>query len=163
MGGSKAMNDLEFALLASCAFLACSSPPRCVTPCGVVIVGEAVDCVDYARVETELLERLPVAGACETWRNTTAEAMPGRESVHLGRRVEGWSDCVWGALYFHADYPRFWRTAFAHELVHIAQRCETPQPVDEHRDADHSNWSRDGIAKALLDTQDVFMMEDARR
>ena len=144
-----------FALLAACA------PPQFTTTCGVAVVGETVSAEDYQRSEDELSARLP--GTCAAWNGTTAVALTGRESVHNGRRVEGWTDCPTKTLYFHAGYPRFWRTAFTHELVHVAQNCETPLPVDEHRDVDHSDWTRHGYAKTLLDVQEVFMREDARR
>ena len=61
------------------------------------------------------------------------------------------------------DYPRFWRTAFGHELIHVAQRCDAPAPIDEHRDIDHANWTRSGLARAMLDALEVLEVEDAWR
>ena len=143
-------------LLASCT----PEPVRCVTTCGVTIVGEAVDCAEFQRLEDELMRRLPVAGACGRLDGYTAVALPGRTSIHEGRSVEGWSDCAWRAVYFHADWWKPWRTAFVHELTHAVQDCRTPLPVDEHRDIDHSDWTRSGIGKAVLDTQYCFILED---
>jgi len=148
-------------LLALALLVSACAPPQYVTTCGVALVGESVDAADYQRSEDELSARLP--GACASWSGTTAVAMPGRESLHNGRHVEGWTDCPTATVYFHAGYSRFWRTAFTHELVHIAQRCDSPLPIDEHRDVDHSDWTRHGYARALLDVQEVFMLEDAKR
>lgn len=163
---SGAILGARLALLAIIAILAsCSPRPNCVTRCGVVIVGESVECDDYQRIEVELLWRIQGAlpNACEAWSGLTAEALPGVESLHLGRRVEGWSDCGWGQMHFHAGFPRAWRTAYAHELVHVAQRCEAPMPIDEHRDVDHSDWTRSGLGPAVREVRNLLEAEDARR
>ncbi len=145
--------------------VACAPPPQCVTTCGVAIIGESVSCEDYQRVESEIVAKVSpiLPNACETLRGTTATALPGRSSIHQGRMVEGWTNCVAGEVYFHVDYPRFWRTAFGHELIHVAQRCDAPAPVDKHRDIDHANWTRSGLARAMLDALEVLEVEDAWR
>jgi hypothetical protein len=144
------------ALVALCA----CEPARCVTACGVTIVGEDVACAEYQRLENALVSRLPIADTCARLRGYSAVALPGRTSTHEGRSVEGWSDCAWRAIYFHADWWKPWRTAFVHELAHAAQDCRTPMPVDEGRDVDHSDWTRSGIGKAVLDVQYQFILED---
>ena len=144
------------ALVALCA----CEPVRCVTTCGVTIVGESVDCAEFQRLEDELMRRLPVAGACSRLAGYTAVALPGRTSTHEGRSVEGWSDCAWRTVYFHADWWKPWRTAFVHELTHAVQDCRTPLPVDVGQDDEHADWGRTGIAAAVLATQRVFIDED---
>jgi hypothetical protein len=143
-------------------------PVQCQTTCGTLIVGEPVACADYQRTEDELLARIVgnLPNACKEWNGLTAAALPGITSMlrntdpedpNYGKKVsvEGWYDCDYRTLYFHTGRP-FWKTAYPHELVHAAQRCNAPKPVDENRTPSHADWTRHGYAQALSDVELVL-------
>lgn len=39
--------------------------------------------------------------------------------------------------------------AYAHEMSHVVQSCDSTPPVDMYADGQHANWFRDGIYKAI--------------
>lgn len=166
------------ALFVALVFTGCGPPlpVQCRTTCGTLIVGEPVACADYQRTEDELLARIVgnLPNACKEWNGLTAVSLPGRNSLmrntdpddpNYGKEVsvEGWSDCAYRTLYFHSGFPKFWRTAYPHELIHAAQRCDAPKPVDEKRTPAHADWTRHGYAQALSDVELVFLKEEASR
>ena len=144
----------------------------CQTPCGVTVISKDVllhSCENYAQVESTLsgLIWMELPMACVAWRGLSAYELPGNETLmkeNAGRpnerirRWAGWAECDLRRIQFHAG-EESWRkaqdTSFAHELIHIAQFCTTPLPVDKGRDQDHSNWDRDGFYDAIHSISDI--------
>jgi hypothetical protein len=65
--------------------------------------------------------------------------------------VAGLTDCFSSRIWIGTGV--FDVNAFTHELAHLAQNCNSPQPNDPGLDSDHSNWNRDGIFDAIFTTQ----------
>lgn len=77
-----------------------------------------------------------------------------RWTISDGRLASGEFDCNKLMLVGqHADGPRM--SSIAHEIAHVVQKCVSPLPIDLNRDAEHSNWTRDGIVEAISDSQAV--------
>ena len=158
-------------LLSACG--SSESKTFCATPCGAFIAAAngtpQYPCSDYRKIESflilELSDKIP--NACSRLSGLTAWELPGF-STRLGGTLggkeswaSGWAECANRKVMFHTgngymfvdDYERkrnTWNTAFTHELVHAAQNCESPMPVDPGRDPSHSNWSRDGLEKSIF-------------
>lgn len=139
-------------LFAAVLALSSCDAPRCLTPCGVAIVGEAVSCDAFARLETALVERMPLTDSCANLDGYTAVALPGLTTTRDGEAIDGWSNCEARELYFHAGWAPG-RSAYVHELAHAIQGCRAALPVDPHRDVDHSDWTRTGIGRAVLEAR----------
>lgn len=61
-----------------------------------------------------------------------------------GRAVGGYTICVTGEMHVGTG-----KEVYAHEMAHALQSCQSPLPIDESTDIDHSNWYRDGIFEAI--------------
>lgn len=136
---------------------ACGTPaPKqvfCSTPCGLHIAANQQPkfaCEDYIAVENAMLrDDAILPHSCETWKGAIAWEMSGESSVLNGRKVAGWAECDNRRFMFHVGgelRTGVTMTAFVHEALHLAQHCESPPPIDEGQDWQHSNWTRDGLS-----------------
>lgn len=153
--------------------VSCGTEPidRCVTHCGVHVSAHgslAYPCAEYRAAELALLQEIPsLSRACLNWSGVVAWEEPGESSVVGGvllpdggvgnAKVGGYSECWNGRLFFHSGDGVFksstnqrhaWHTAFPHELIHVAQWCDAPRPVDEGADPSHANWIRADLMNA---------------
>lgn len=117
---------------------------------------------DLAYAETRTLKffaRLKIPGfmdekqLCERLRSVSIIQQPYPVWVDdWDRQVSGLTYCFQSRVYIGTGV--FGINAYTHEIAHIAQGCNSPLPVDEHSDADHSNWIRDGIYDTIADAMD---------
>lgn len=143
--------------------LACGQKPEpqvCITPCGTVVLRSTMYCEDFKLLERELAARLAptLPQACESWRGVTAWGHDGSSSVLRGQLVAGWAECHLARFHFHNGYEmwrRPWHTAYAHELIHIAQGCESPTPPGG-APGDHADWEYRGYFQTLSDTAEAL-------
>ncbi|UOF79743.1 hypothetical protein [Caudoviricetes sp.] len=64
--------------------------------------------------------------------------------------VAGLTSCINKTIEIGAPPLGDWnKSSLVHELFHVAQGCEALQPATGGKDADHANWSRDGIDDAI--------------
>lgn len=74
-----------------------------------------------------------------------------------GRHIGGMTDCRFTTIpiiYVGNAHPL--RGSLVHEMAHAIQRCSPRKPIDPSRDADHANWTRDGIGQAIAGCWDVY-------
>lgn len=125
----------------------------CQTMCGLSIATQQTQrfsCEEYRLVEEAALAdaHMPPS-ACQTFRGATAWELPGDMSTLGGIKVAGWTECHLRRLFFHTglleDNRRLWNTAFVHELIHLAQHCAAPLPIDPGADEQHANWMREKL------------------
>jgi len=89
---------------------------------------------------------------CNRLRTVTIIQEPNSVWIDPWRRdVAGMTECDLSRIYIGTGPYR--DNAYAHELAHLAQNCNSPLPIDEHLDYDHSNWNRDGIYDAIFLSQ----------
>jgi len=69
------------------------------------------------------------------------------EFMHAGESVAGLAVCHMAQVQLSALPPH--ESAYAHEMVHLMQKCDSPMPVDEGLTHDHSDWNRSGIYERL--------------
>ena len=157
---------MRYFLLAALLF-SCGPTPQahCVTTQGVRFMGmyPSNEWVDPEKWSCEIFEysqnRLVYALLNDggTYRNLDTDRLKGVEVwLHEG---EWWTDeykrDISGVTYCetkfvligNANNPRI--SAFPHELVHVMQGCNSPLPIDEGSDIDHSDWKRDGLYSAI--------------
>lgn len=154
---------------------ATTPPPEpsyfCTTPCGAIIVAQngtpQYTCDEYGFVESllvgEIRDQFP--NACYDFKGVLVWETPGWSTFLLpDREVSGWAECWLSRVHVHvndgfADKEKTQKvglahTAYAHEMIHIAQACMAPLPIDDKSDADHSNWYRDGLFQAIWNVYD---------
>lgn len=55
---------------------------------------------------------------------------------------------------------QLYANSLTHELIHAMQGCISPAEIDEHADADHSDWYREGYFSIIAKTkQQVYEAE----
>ncbi len=159
-------------LLVACGSTEPNTRVFCTTPCGLSIAAAngspQWQCEDYAALEQELIAqtKLPV---CRANKGSVAWEMPGFSTVVGGIKASGWTECNLDRIMFHTGDgfvfsdrdARYMRrgpedSAFTHELVHLAQGCVSPLPVDEGSNEGHSNWRRDGLFKLIEDVNSAI-------
>lgn len=130
----------------------------CTTRFGMRIAGPggaiAYSCEEYGAVEELLASKtsLPVWNAVN---GAMTIELPGDDSLGSdGRRLSGWAQCDYRLINVHNKdgTAHVWQTAYAHEVMHLAQGCWSPPPVDPGKDEAHANWVRDGIDLAIETT-----------
>lgn len=148
------------ALVSGCG-TAVQNPTFCRTECDLFVAATnrvpQFPCEDYQRITSLALAdpHMPTL-ACLRLRGVIAWEVPGLSSVVGGVKAAGWAECWNNRFMFHTGdgrifpddvtrYRRAWDTAFIHEMIHIAQGCESPAPTDEGADPAHSNWVRDKL------------------
>lgn len=145
----------------------------CRTPCGASIIAQngypVFSCDEYALVESllvgEIADQFP--DACRSFQGVTIWEMPGWSTTTISGEYSGWTECWFARAFFHVNEgfvdkektnPNLplGHTAYAHELIHLAQQCNAPLPIDPAptpelppMDVAHANWYRAGLAQAV--------------
>lgn len=142
---------------------ACGPEPICVTGLGVEILGmvgthapiEAAgySCEDFNTVEAEIGSLVPDSEVTNIdWTRVRGYQVTvhagGKFTDFWGRKVAGWSFCPSKQIQIGIYDPHVARSAYTHELLHAAQGCYSPPPIDEGLDGDHANWHRDNLYNA---------------
>lgn len=161
--------QMKVLLLPVAVLAACGPPPIYVTRCGLEYHGqwpngEALP--GWEQPKMQHFEDLFLAGqsmfsldertsnpveACRSlksykiWNHETPEtcwATPWHATLSCGLTF-----CPSGAV----ELPQtpIENTAFAHELVHVAQNCRAIQPPSDGRDDQHADWTRNGQQKGI--------------
>lgn len=151
-------------ILVTFALLACGGRMyHTVTQCGLTLRGsletrEQVPGFDIEMLEE--LERLTLKyglGKCSDFNGYSVWVRPEVWDLYDdGNYRSGSAYCNWVAprIEIAVTHP----TTVAHELHHVAQKCEAPLPVDKDADASHADWHRSGAYKALDAIESEFML-----
>lgn len=110
-------------------------------------------CEEIRAVENYVVERLPQLSALEIGKFKMY--MTNADKDPWGRSVAGYAHCQSATIMvWFSKRPAV--SSFPHELVHAMQGCQTPLPIDEGFDEDHSNWKRSGIEAVLAGVATAF-------
>lgn len=140
--------------------------PHCETRCGVQLVGvfpnwempERWSCDNLQLAEDVFLETFSdmYPNACKNVPSYLYFASTD-EFMHAGESVAGLAVCSMAQVQLSALAP--WESAYAHEMVHLMQKCDSPAPTDEGETHDHSDWVRSGIRARLSNWQNIMKEE----
>jgi hypothetical protein len=71
----------------------------------------------------------------------------------IGRDVVGLTDCAGLKITIGNDEPL--RSSYTHETAHAVQRCLGLGPYNGVEMDGHENWERDGVYKAVWESEDI--------
>lgn len=177
------MRSALLLLLSACACASLGPPPtRCVTRCGLMLVGDIPKpsdfsygpgwtCAEFQRAEDESLRAFKVVvdprfrAACAALKGYRVSVNPAVswESSYGNGPISGETHCAFQNLDV-CNLPPV-QSTMTHELGHVIQRCESRGPEDyaDHNDDDtHSNWGSDRIWGAIASVHAVGDVDYAR-
>lgn len=133
------------------------------SPCGIDVGGDRLDPQALSSLDSETLQsavRRALDGATYTTDSRLADpaqncrAMEGftvftrttPSFMDEGEELFGATRCWAHEIIVGTPESGQWVfSGLVHELFHVMQRCSTPLPIDDGRDAKHANWNRDLI------------------